>query len=304
MRQFSKSPISWFKNSIIGLPAIWLGLFLLLPFLLIIKMSFAEAILAQPPFTSLFNWGDDGLPSIQISFYSYKLLVEDNFYLQALIQSITMAGIASICTLLIALPMAIAIVRATPKWQNILLILVILPFWTSFLIRVYSWKILLRNDGLINQTLLYFNMIDAPLPMLYSNFAVFIGITYSYLPFMILPLYAGLKRLDWSLVEAATDLGASQFTLLTRIILPLILPSIMAGFILVFIPATGEFVIPDLLGGSDSLLIGKLIWTEFFNNRDWPTASTIALILLMLFSIPLIMLNRLSKKHGQIEDVT
>lgn len=293
---------NWLKKSFIALPALWLGLFLLIPLLLILKMSFAEAILAQPPFTALFVWGEGFFPRLNVSFYSYELLIEDSYYFDALLQSVTLASIATITTLLIALPMCLAIIKVKTHWQNILLILVILPFWTSFLIRVYSWKILLRNDGLINQVLLYFGFIDAPLPMLYSNFAVLIGIIYSYLPFMILPIYAGLKKLDWALVEAATDLGAKPLTIFFKIILPLMLPSIIAGIILVFIPATGEFVIPDLLGGSDSLLIGKLIWTEFFNNRDWPTASAIALVLLILFFIPLLILNHFGK-HNKLEDM-
>lgn len=289
--------INWLKTIFIGLPFIWLGLFILLPLLIVLKMSFAEAILAQPPFTDLLVWSDNWLPKLQATLYSYQLLIEDSYYLEAFLQSATLAIGATICTLLIAFPMALSIARSSPKLQNILLILVILPFWTSFLIRVYSWKILLRNDGLINQTLLYFNIIDAPLPLLYSNFAVFIGITYSYLPFMILPLYAGFKKLDWSLVDAANDLGASWFTILTRIIIPLSFSSIIAGVILVFIPATGEFVIPDLLGGSDSLLIGKLIWVEFFNNRDWPTASALSIALLLFFTIPLLILNHFNKKN-------
>lgn len=302
MAQIDNADKNWLKRAFIAVPALWLALFLFIPLMLILKMSFAEAILAQPPYTALFNWADGWLPHIQLSLYSYELLIEDNYYVDALLQSVTLASIATISTLLIALPMSIAIIKAKPHWQNILLILVILPFWTSFLIRVYSWKILLRNDGLINQVLLYFHIIDDPLPMLYSNFAVLIGIIYSYLPFMILPIYAGLKRLDWALVEAATDLGAKPLTIFFKIILPLMLPSIIAGIILVFIPATGEFVIPELLGGSDSLLIGKLIWTEFFNNRDWPTAAAIALILLIFFFIPLMILNRFNKT-SKLEDM-
>lgn len=297
------SKINWFKGLVMGVPSLWLALFLFLPLLLILKMSFAEAILAQPPFTALLNWGQGILPKLNISFYSYELLVEDNYYIGALLQSLTLAIIATICTLLIALPMVLAIVKMREKWQNIFLILIILPFWTSFLIRVYSWKILLRNDGLINQILLYVGIIETPLPMLYSQFAVLIGIVYSYLPFMILPLYAGVKKLDFALVEAAQDLGAKPLTIFFKIILPLIYPAIIAGVILVFIPATGEFVIPDLLGGSDSLLIGKLIWSEFFNNRDWPTASAIALILLILFTLPLLILNRFVGKSQKWADL-
>lgn len=303
MSEPTYSKINWFKGLVLAVPSLWLAAFLFLPLMLILKMSFAEAILAQPPFTALLKWGHAVLPELNLSFYSYELLVEDYYYIGALLQSVTLASIATICTLLIALPMVLAMMKMPEKWQNIFLILVILPFWTSFLIRVYSWKILLRNDGLINQILLYFGVINDPLPMLYSQFAVFIGIVYSYLPFMILPIFAGLKKLDYALVEAAEDLGAKPLTIFFRVILPLIYPSIIAGIILVFIPATGEFVIPDLLGGSDSLLIGKLIWIEFFNNRDWPTASAIALILLILFALPLLILNKLTSKSQKWQDL-
>ncbi|MCJ8323733.1 MAG: ABC transporter permease subunit [Rhizobiales bacterium] len=303
MKKPLSNKINWFKGVLLGVPSLWLAVFLFLPLMLILKMSFAEAILAQPPFTALLNWGEGLLPELNISFFSYALLIEDNYYIGALLQSLTLATIATSCTLLIALPMVLAMIKMPNKWQNIFLILVILPFWTSFLIRVYSWKILLRNDGFINQILLYFGLINDPLPMLYSQFAVLIGIVYSYLPFMILPLFAGLKKLDYALVEAAEDLGAKPLTIFFRVILPLIYPSIIAGIILVFIPATGEFVIPDLLGGSDSLLIGKLIWIEFFNNRDWPTASAIALILLILFALPLLILNKFTRKSQKWQDL-
>ncbi len=280
------------RRLVILVPILWLTVFFLLPFLFVLKISLAESLLAQPPFSDLLQWSGDGLLQIRLNFYNYLLLIEDSLYISAFINSVKTAAISAILTLLVGYPMALGISKCKGVWRLLLLMMVILPFWTSFLIRVYAWIGLLKSNGLINNLLLMLGVIDQPLPLLHSDFAVYVGIVYSYLPFMVLPLYATLVKIDNSLLEAAEDLGCRPTGAFWRVTFPLSLPGVIAGGLLVFIPAVGEFVIPDLLGGPDSLMIGKILWTEFFNNRDWPVASAIAVVLLLLLVVPMVVFQR------------
>jgi putrescine transport system permease protein len=274
-----------------AVPLVWLLVFLLLPFLLVLKISVADAVQAQPPYTPLFTDGADGSLALSISFANYRFIIDDALYLVSYFASIKVAAISTLLCGLIGYPIAYAIARASGRLQLALLLLVILPFWTSFLLRVYAWKVLLQGSGLVNGLLLTLGVIDAPLNVLYTPAAVYLGIVYSYLPFMVLPLYAALARLDHSLVEAAMDLGCRPWQAFVRITLPLSLPGIIAGSLLVFIPAVGEFVIPELLGGPDSIMIGRVLWNEFFANRDWPLASAVAIAMLLILVLPIALLQ-------------
>jgi len=278
-----------------GIPYLWLLLFFLLPFGIVLKISVAEPIIAQPPFTPLF--GPDG--SLQATLDNYRFLLEDSLYLIAYLNSLKLAGISTLLCLLIGYPMAYGITRAPRATRNILLLLVILPFWTSFLLRVYAWMGILRNNGLINNLLMSLGVIEQPIQMMNTDFAIYLGITYSYLPFMILPLYAALERLSPDLVEAAQDLGCRPWKAFVTITLPLSLPGIIAGCLLVFIPAVGEFVIPSLLGGPDSLMIGRVLWDEFFGNRDWPVASAVAIALLLVLVVPIMLFQRMNLRQAR-----
>jgi putrescine transport system permease protein len=283
---------------VILVPTLWFAIFFLAPFLFVLKISLAESVLAQPPYTVLIRWTQDGLLELRLNLANYLLLLEDSLYFNAFLNSVKVAAISAFLTLLIGYPMALGIARSNQRLRLVLLLLVILPFWTSFLIRVYAWIGLLQNNGLFNNLLMSLGVIDQPLPLLYSNFAVYLGIVYSYLPFMVLPLYATLVKIDSSLLEAAEDLGCRPLRAFWRITFPLSLPGVIAGCMLVFIPAVGEFVIPDLLGGPNSLMIGKILWTEFFNNRDWPVASAIAVMLLLLLVVPMIIFQW-AQEHSQ-----
>jgi len=278
-----------------AVPYVWLLLFFLLPFAIVLKISLAVPVIAQPPFTPLF--GPDG--SLQATLDNYRFLLEDHLYLVAYLNSLKLAGISTLLCLLIGYPMAYGIARAPRATRNILLLLVILPFWTSFLLRVYAWMGILRNNGLINNLLMSLGIIDQPIRMMNTDFAIYIGITYSYLPFMILPLYAALERLSPDLVEAAQDLGCRPWKAFATITLPLSLPGIIAGCLLVFIPAVGEFIIPSLLGGPDSLMIGRVLWDEFFSNRDWPVASAVAIALLLLLVVPIMFFQRMNLRQAR-----
>ena len=280
------------RRLVLGLPFLWLGIFFFAPFLIVLKVSFAEAILGNPPFGPLVEWVDGAFVQLRLNLDNYRLMLEDSLYFGAFVNSIKVAAISTLLCLLLGYPMAYGIARARPSLRLPLLLLIILPFWTSFLIRVYAWIGILKNNGLINNLLLSTGIIDQPLALLHSPVAVYVGIVYSYLPFMILPLYATLVRMDLTLLEAAEDLGARPFTAFLKVTLPLSLPGIIAGSLLVFVPATGEFVIPDLLGGPDSLMIGKVLWTEFFNNADWPVASAMAVVLLLVLVFPVAWLQR------------
>ncbi|MTW20572.1 ABC transporter permease subunit [Allochromatium palmeri] len=279
----------------IGLPYLWLGLFFLLPFAIVLRISLAEPLLAQPPYTALWEWAEQGILQIRLNLGNFQLIREDDIYLAALLNSLWVALVGTLGCLLLGYPMAYAIATAPERRRILLLMLIILPFWTSFLIRVYAWIGILNANGLLNNFLLWLGVIDTPLKILHTQTAVYIGVIYSYLPFMILPLYANLTRLDPTLLEAAADLGCRPWRAFTRVTLPLSLPGIVAGSMLVFIPVVGEFVIPDLLGSPGSLMIGKLMWTEFFANKDWPLASALAIVLLAVLVVPFVLMQRLQQ---------
>jgi putrescine transport system permease protein len=280
---------AWGRRLLIGLPFLWLAVFFLLPLAIVAAISFAESADAIPPFLPLLARTPAGLAS-HITLDNYRDLAEACLRVYA--ASLGNAALATVLCLLIGYPVAFAIARAPGVWRNLLLFLVILPFWTSFLIRVYAWIALLQPSGLINRVLLGAGVISAPLHLLYNEFSVALGLVYSYLPFMILPLYGSLSRLDQSLIEAAADLGARPWRVFVGVTLPLTLPGIAAGALLVFIPAVGEFVIPDLLGGPGTLMIGKLLWQEFFDNVDWPAASAVAVALVVVLTLPLLVAQR------------
>ncbi|HSW32274.1 MAG TPA: ABC transporter permease subunit [Steroidobacteraceae bacterium] len=280
------------RTAVIAVPYLWLLMFFLVPFVIVLKISFSDAQISMPPYQPLLHWVSEQALQIQLNFGNFAFLVEDNLYWKAYLNSIWVAGVSTLLCLLIGYPMAYAIARSQSSTRNILLLLVILPFWTSFLLRVYAWIGILKNNGLINNTLMALGVIDQPIQMLQTDFAVYVGIVYSYLPFMILPLYANLEKLDLTLLEAAADLGCRPWKSFLKVTLPLSLPGIIAGCLLVFIPAVGEFVIPALLGDPGMLMIGKVLWTEFFNNRDWPVASAVAIALLLFLVIPIMFFQR------------
>jgi putrescine transport system permease protein len=272
---------------VIAIPYLWLLLFFAIPFIIVLKISFSATQLAMPPYAPLLEWLGDKVVAIKLHFENFHFLTTDPLYTRAYLNSVGVAAVSTFLCLLIGYPMAYGIARASPAWRNVLLMLVILPFWTSFLLRVYAWIGLLKSNGVINNVLMALGIIDEPLVMMQTDFAVYIGITYSYLPFMVLPLYANLEKMDLTLLEAAADLGCRPTKAFLTITLPLSVPGIIAGAMLVFIPAVGEFVIPALLGGPDSLMIGKVLWNEFFNNRDWPVASAVAIAMLLLLVVPI-----------------
>ena len=274
------------RLALIGPPFLWLALFFLLPLLIVVRISLSESVVGIPPYTPLLRSGDGGL-KFQATLANFVLLFRDDLYWRALLGSLANAMLATALCLLLGYPIAYAIARARAARQ-LLLFLVMLPFWTSFLIRVYAWIAILEPTGLVNRLLIALGLIAAPLPLLNNGFSVELGLVYSYLPFMILPLYGSLLALDKSLLEAAADLGARPLQAFLRVTLPLTLPGIAAGSLLVLIPATGEFVIPDLLGGPDTLMIGKVLWDEFFNNRDWPVAAAVAVVLVAALAVPLL----------------
>jgi putrescine transport system permease protein len=285
------------RTLVIAIPFVWLILYFFLPFLIVLKVSLAFITIAQPPYTHFDQAGNFVLNIGD----SYGRLFEDALYIKAYLNSLTVAAISTILCLLIGYPFAYGMARCSHSVRNILLMLVILPFWTSFLIRVYAWIGLLKNNGLINEVLLWLGVIDAPLSMMNTNFAVYLGIVYSYLPFMILPLYANLEKMDMSLLEAATDLGCKPLKAFFLITVPLSFPGIVAGSMLVFIPAVGEYVIPELLGGPSSLMIGRVLVNEFFSNRDWPTASAVAVAILIALVVPLMVYQKYQDKELEKE---
>ena len=280
------------RTAVIAVPYLWLLMFFLVPFVIVLKISFSDAQISMPPYEPLLHWVSEKALQIQLNFGNFAFLIEDNLYWKAYLNSIWVAGVSTLLCLLLGYPMAYAIARSQSSTRNILLLLVILPFWTSFLLRVYAWIGILKNNGLINNTLMALGVIDQPIQMLQTDFAVYVGIVYSYLPFMILPLYANLEKMDLTLLEAAADLGCRPWKSFLKVTLPLSLPGIIAGCLLVFIPAVGEFVIPALLGDPGMLMIGKVLWTEFFNNRDWPVASAVAIALLLFLVIPIMFFQR------------
>lgn len=282
---------------VIAIPMVWLLFFFFIPFLVVAKISLSEAAIARPPYLPIWDWAD-GLLSVTLNFGNYVFLAQDSLYYSAYLESVQIAGISTVVTLLIGYPMAYLIARSPPERRNLLLMLVVLPFWTSFLLRVYAWIGFLKGNGIVNNFLLAIGAVDEPLTMLHTDFAVYLGIVYSYLPFMILPLYANLVKLDDAYLEASSDLGARPVTTFLNVTLPLSLSGIIAGCMLVFIPAVGEFVIPALLGGPETLMIGKVLWNEFFSNRDWPVASSVAIIMLFVLVIPIMLLRRAQAAGG------
>jgi putrescine transport system permease protein len=272
---------------LIGVPFLWLGLFFLLPLLIVLKISLAHSAIGIPPYTPLITGH-----GLHASLANFVLLTSDALYLRAYLGSLGYAALATGLCLVIGYPVAHAIARAPKTWRQPLLFLVVLPFWTSFLIRVYAWIAILEPNGLLNRLLLTAGLIKAPLPLLNNGFSVELGLVYSYLPFMILPIYGSLSALDETLIEAAADLGARPWRVFLGVTLPLSVPGIAAGCLLVLVPAIGEFVIPDLLGGPDTLMIGKVLWDEFFENRDWPVAAAVAVVLVVALAVPILFAQR------------
>ncbi|MBP7000834.1 ABC transporter permease subunit [Amaricoccus sp.] len=276
---------------VIAVPFLWLLVFFLVPFLVVAKLSVSEAAIAKPPYLPIWEW--DGLRlALNLNFENFAYLWGDALYVKAYVFSIRVAFVSAALALLVGYPIAYYIARSPEPRRTLLLTLVILPFWTSFLLRVYAWQGFLRSNGVINNFLIWTGIIDTPLVMLQTNGAVYLGIVYTYLPFMILPLYATLVKLDETLLEASADLGGRPVATFWHVTLPLSMPGVVAGFMLVFIPAIGEFVIPELLGGPDTLMIGRVLWNEFFSNRDWPVASAVAIAMLVVLVVPIMLLRQ------------
>jgi putrescine transport system permease protein len=292
----SRSRLNPGRRLVIGVPFLWLALFFLLPFVIVLKISFAEADVAIPPYTEVFAYAEQQLQII-INLGNYVFLSEDDLYWAAYAGSLRIAFFSTLICLLVGYPMAYAIARARKDLQTVLLLLIMMPTWTAILIRVYAWMGILSSNGILNGLLQGLGLIDEPLRILNTDLAVYIGVVYSYLPFMILPLYANLVKHDLSLLEAASDLGARNLTSFWKITVPLSKNGIIAGCMLVFIPVVGEFVIPELLGGPETLMIGKILWQEFFNNRDWPVASALAVVMLAILLVPIILFNRNQTKE-------
>ena len=288
------------RTMVIAVPYLWLLLFFLVPFVIVLKISFSETQIAMPPYQPLLEWAGERLSDLRLNVNpgNFLYLFEDSLYLLAFVNSLQVAAVSTMAALLIGYPLAYAIARADARWRGILLMLVILPFWTSFLLRVYAWIGILKNNGLLNNLLIWLGVIDRPIVMLQTDFATYLGIVYCYLPFMVMPLYANLEKMDLTLLEAAEDLGCRPLRAFASITLPLSLPGIVAGCMLVFIPAVGEYVIPALLGPADSLMIGKVLWTEFFNNRDWPVASAVAIALLLILVAPIMYFQRVQGRQA------
>jgi putrescine transport system permease protein len=280
----------WMRWAVIT-PYAWLLLFFLAPFFIIFKISLADPVVALPPFTPLIDMAATGWSRIQVTLDNYLFLFEDPYYVTIYLSSLKIAAISTVLCLLLGYPMAYFIARQPPHRRNMLLLAVILPFWISFLLRVYAWIGLLNTNGVINNALMGMGLID--------DFAVYLGIVYSYLPFMILPLYANLEKLDLDLQDAAADLGARRWQAFIDITLPLSLPGIIAGSLLVFIPAIGEYIIPALLGGSDTLMIGRALWDEFFINRDWPVASAVSVVLLLILVVPMMWFQKVQGRQTE-----
>lgn len=291
------------RTLLIFVPFAWLLLLFLIPFGIVLKISLSDIALSIPPYTPQLDLsgGWSGIVEYfqSLDLENYVFLTQDNLYFLAYMSSVQIAFISMVITLIVGYPIAYGMAKAPDHWRPTLMMLVILPFWTSFLIRVYAWMGILSQEGFLNQFLLWIGIIDTPLTILNTNWAVYIGIVYTYLPFMILPIYAALEKMDGSLMEAAEDLGCSQTSAFWLVTFPLSRPGVIAGCFLVFIPALGEVVIPSLLGGSQTLMIGKVLWEEFFSNRDWPVASAVAVILLLILVIPIVLFQRNEQKQRE-----
>jgi len=292
---------SWGQRLVILIPYLWLGAFFLVPFLLVFKISLSQYATAQPPYMPQLDLSE-GLAGLRdffasLSFAGYARLVSDSLYLTSYGRSVGIAFASTAILLLVGFPIAYGMARAPRRWQGVLFMLIVLPFWTSFLIRVYAWMTILQRDGLLNQALLALGIVDTPPVWISTDFAIFIGIVYTYLPFMVLPIYATLERMDDTLLEAAADLGCPRWKAFWLVTVPLALPGIIAGSILCIIPIVGEFVIPDLLGGSGAMMIGQTLWLEFFSNRDWPAASAVAVVLLAILIVPLVFFQHMQARR-------
>jgi putrescine transport system permease protein len=279
-------------------PYVWLLAFFAIPFVIVLKISFSWMQPIQPGYAPLIEWVEETRRLVvSFNFDNYQVLLRESLYVDTFLYSVKVAAVSTFWCLLIGYPMAYAIARSKPSTRNLLLMLIILPFWTSFLLRVYAWVGLLKTNGVINNTLLALGLIDEPLTLLYTDFAVYIGIVYSYLPFMILPLYSNLEKHDLTLLEAAADLGARPFKAFLKVTLPLSMPGIVAGCLLVFIPAVGEFVIPSLLGRTDQLMIGTVLSAQFFGARNWPVAGAVAIVLLLVLLLPILLFQRYQRRE-------
>jgi len=287
----------WVRALVPAVPYVWLGIFFLAPFLIVFKISLSDPALAQPPYSPVFDWGNLAGLVRGLDLENFATLIADDLYLEAAISSVRIAAISTILLLVVGFPIAHAMARAPERYRALLVALVILPFWTSFLIRIYAWVAILKPEGLLNQALMGLGLIDSPLAILNTETAVFIGIVYAYLPFMVLPLYATLEKMDDTLLEAALDLGSPPWRSFWTVTVPLAMPGIVAGSLLCFIPAVGEFVIPDLLGGSETLMIGRQLWSEFFSNRDWPLASAVAVLLLLILVVPIVVYRQVEARR-------
>lgn len=295
IQSFAKKMIG--RKILISIPYLWLLFFFLVPIFIISQISFSESVLAVPPYKKLWEWIDPFSLKIQFHFENYKILFEDSLYQYAFMQSLKLASISTLLCLILGYPMAYMIARAKEKTQTFLLFLVLLPFWTSFLLRVYAWIGLLSREGLINTFLLKTGLVHEPLSLIGNEFSVCLGMVYCYLPFMLLPLYSALSKFDLSLLEAAADLGCTPLKTFLKITLPLSRNGIIAGCILVFVPCVGEFVIPELLGSSESFVLGKVIWTEFFNNRDWPMATSVSILMILFMVFPIVLIQKVQERY-------
>lgn len=292
---------AWLLNAktwILGIPYLWLSIFLVFPFLMVFKISFSEMAFGMPPYDPLVVI-NDFVVDFHINLNNYRTFFLDDFYVTSYLNSLKVAAFSTIGCLLIGYPMAYTIARCDTVMRSVLLTMVVLPSWTSFLLRVYAWMGILQENGTLNQFLMYIGVIDTPIQFLYTEFAIYLGLIYAYLPFMVLPLYVSLSKMDWSLLHAAADLGARPFKAFIRITLPMTMPSIITGSLLVFIPTVGEFVVPDLLGGSSSKMIGRVVWAEFFTNRDWPLSAALATVMLLILLIPIYYFTRVERKQEE-----
>lgn len=285
------------RTAVVAGPFVWLLLFFLVPFILVVKISFADQQLGIPPYTELTSYAD-GIIHVALDLSHYAFLLQDSLYFATYVNSVMVAAISTLLCLLLGYPMAYYVALSNPATRNILMMGVMLPFWTSFLIRVYAWIGILKNNGLLNNFLMSIGIIHAPLELYHTNTAVYIGMVYSYLPFLVMPLYAHLVKMDLTLLEAAYDLGAKPWKAFLQITLPLSRNGIIAGCLLVFIPAVGEYVIPELLGGANTLMIGRVMWNEFFDNADWPMASAVTCAMVLLLLVPMALFQ-----HYQAKDL-
>jgi putrescine transport system permease protein len=283
------------RSAVVAGPFVWLLLFFLVPFLLVVKISFADSQLGIPPYTQLVNFAE-GAIHITLDLSHYAFLLTDSLYFATYVNSVVVAAISTVLCLLIGYPMAYYIARSNPASRNVLMMAVMLPFWTSFLIRVYAWIGILKNNGLLNNFLMSIGLIHSPIELYHTNTAVYIGMVYSYLPFLVMPLYAHLVKMDLTLLEAAYDLGAKPWKAFWQITLPLSKNGVIAGCLLVFIPAVGEYVIPELLGGANTLMIGRVMWNEFFDNADWPMASAVTCAMVLLLLVPMALFQHAQAK--------